>query len=216
MENWSELKLKDICKIKGGKRLPQGHSLTEEITCHPYIRARDIKKGKINIDNFEYIYESTFNKISNFIVNTNDICITIVANIGDVGIITDNLNGASLTENAVKISIFDKEVNHFFLNYLLSSKYYKDYMSLLASGAAQAKLGIYKIENILIRVPRLKTQQKIAAILSAYDDLIETNNQRIATLEAIAQQIYKEWFVRMRFPGWEHTPFHHGIPDGGS
>jgi type I restriction enzyme S subunit len=63
-------------------------------------------------------------------------------------------------------------------------------------------------------MPGLIEQQQIAAILTAYDDLIETNNQRIATLEAIAQQIYKEWFVRLRFPNWEHTPFHHGIPDG--
>ena len=214
MIDWKESKLKNICVVKGGKRLPSGHSLIKEITNHPYIKARDIKKGKIATDSFEYLDDSTFTKISRYIVNVNDICITVVANIGDVGIVTDYLDGANLTENAVKLSKLDKTISPYFVNYLLSSKYYKEYMNLLASGAAQAKLGIYKIENIKIKFPPFEEQQQIAQILTAYDDLIETNNHRIATLEQLAQQIYKEWFVRLRFPNWENTPLHHGIPEG--
>jgi type I restriction enzyme S subunit len=82
------------------------------------------------------------------------------------------------------------------------------------SGAGVPTLNQNHLHYIKIKVHSKEEQQQIAAILTAYDELIETNNQRIATLEAIAQQIYKEWFVRLRFPNWEHTPFHHGIPDG--
>ena len=85
---------------------------------------------------------------------------------------------------------------------------------LYSSGSAQPQLPIRDFNRIKVLLPPLTQQQQIAAILTAYDDLIETNNQRIATLEQLAQQIYKEWFVRMRFPGWEHTSFHHGIPEG--
>ena len=81
------------------------------------------------------------------------------------------------------------------------------------SGAGVPTLNQNHLHKLKIKVHSEKEQQQIAEILSAYDDLIETNNQRIATLEQLAQQIYKEWFVRMRFPGWETTPFHHGIPD---
>lgn len=70
---------------------------------------------------------------------------------------------------------------------------------------------VYSLNGL---IPPFEEQQKIAQILTAYDDLIETNNQRIATLEQLAQQIYKEWFVRLRFPNWENTPLHHGIPEG--
>jgi len=57
-------------------------------------------------------------------------------------------------------------------------------------------------------------QKKIAAVLSAYDDLIENNTRRIVLLEKMAEEIYREWFVRLRFPGHEQTTFHKGIPEG--
>ena len=55
-------------------------------------------------------------------------------------------------------------------------------------------------------LPPLPTQRKIAAILSAYDDLIENNNRRIKLLEEMAQRIYREWFVDFRYPGHEDVP----------
>jgi restriction endonuclease S subunit len=58
------------------------------------------------------------------------------------------------------------------------------------------------------------TQRKIAAILTAYDDLIETNKRRIALLEKMAEEIYREWFVRMRFPGHQEHKFVKGVPEG--
>ena len=66
----------------------------------------------------------------------------------------------------------------------------------------------------LPKLPDLPTQQRIAGILSAYDELIEVNNQRIKLLEETARQLYKEWFVRLRFPGYERTQFVKGLPEG--
>jgi type I restriction enzyme, S subunit len=70
---------------------------------------------------------------------------------------------------------------------------------------------LHKIQVIL---PSLPVQNKIAAILSAYDDLIENNNRRIAILEKMAEELYREWFVRMRFPGHEKAKIIKGIPEG--
>ena len=64
---------------------------------------------------------------------------------------------------------------------------------------------------IFLRVP---TQRKIAAILSAYDELIENNKRRIALLEKLAEEIYREWFVRLRFPGHEKVKVVKGVPHG--
>lgn len=60
----------------------------------------------------------------------------------------------------------------------------------------------------------LSIQRKISAILTAYDDLIETNKRRITLLEQMAEEIYREWFVRMRFPGYRDTKFLKGVPEG--
>ncbi|MGI6587366.1 MAG: restriction endonuclease subunit S [Peptococcia bacterium] len=80
-----------------------------------------------------------------------------------------------------------------------------------ASGRQRADR--YFIEKLKIKIPDLETQKKIADVLSTYDELIENNNRRIEILEKTAEEIYKEWFVRMRFPGYENIKFNKGIPE---
>lgn len=63
-----------------------------------------------------------------------------------------------------------------------------------------------ELAKIYIDLPPLEVQQKIASILSKYDDLIETNTKRIKILEQTAQEIYKEWFVKFKYPGYESVP----------
>ncbi len=70
------------------------------------------------------------------------------------------------------------------------------------------------IERTKLDVPDLPTQKRIADILSTYDDLIENNNRRIVLLEKAAQELYKEWFVRFHFPGYENAKFENGLPKG--
>lgn len=214
MQTLKEYYIKDIATIKSGKRLPKGHSLVDFTTKYPYIKGRDIRNGKIRQDQLQYLTEDTQKKIKRYIVEMNDVCITIVANIGDVGIVPSSLNGVNLTENAIRLTKIKDFVSPQFLCQLLSAKFFKEHMELLAAGAAQSKLGIYKIEKIKVLLPPLATQQRIASILSAYDDLIEVNNQRIKILEETARELYKEWFVRMRFPGYKKAKFVKGVPEG--
>lgn len=82
-------------------------------------------------------------------------------------------------------------------------------------GASNPTLNRNHVHKISVQFPEnLPTQQRIAGILSAYDELIEVNNQRIRLLEDTASQLYKEWFVRLRFPGHEQTKFVKGLPEG--
>jgi type I restriction enzyme, S subunit len=92
-----------------------------------------------------------------------------------------------------------------YLKYSLLDSNAQEQMKLYASGAAQPKLGIYKVESIEIPFPPFPTQCKISAFLSSYDDLLENNIRRIKILEAMAQTIYHEWFVHYRFPGHENV-----------
>lgn len=87
---------------------------------------------------------------------------------------------------------------------------YRDYA--LTSGVPHINLGILK--RFEIALPDLESQCRIADVLSAYDALIENNRRRMALLEDAARQLYREWFVRLRFPGYEHTRMAQGIPEG--
>lgn len=79
-----------------------------------------------------------------------------------------------------------------------------------ASGRQRADLNF--IKRCVVDVPSFENQQKIAGILSAYDELIENNKKRIALLETMAEELYKEWFVRFRFPNYENTEFEKAVP----
>lgn len=81
-----------------------------------------------------------------------------------------------------------------------------------ASGRQRADLGF--IKRIKWNFPPLPTQQKIASILSAYDNLIQNYKKQIEALQTGACELYKEWFVRFRFPGYQNTKFENGIPEG--
>lgn len=80
--------------------------------------------------------------------------------------------------------------------------------------AAQPGLSVGKLAKLSIQVPSLPEQEKISSILSTYDNLIDANNRKIELLEQVAQELYKEWFVRFRFPGHEKTKFENGLPEG--
>lgn len=70
------------------------------------------------------------------------------------------------------------------------------------------------LHELKVRCPDISSQQRIAGTLSAYDDLIENNQRRMSLLEDAAQELYREWFVRLRFPGHEHTRITNGVPEG--
>ncbi|MBR1695120.1 MAG: restriction endonuclease subunit S, partial [Selenomonas sp.] len=90
----------------------------------------------------------------------------------------------------------------------------KIYMQQISKGTTQDNLSLSKITKIKFEVPNYETQIKIADSLSMYDDLIANNNKRIKILEQMAENLYKEWFVRFRFPGYETAEFVDGVPKG--
>lgn len=211
----SVYRIGNICSIKSGKRLPAGFDFSVEPTQYKYIRSRDIKAGKIYLDDVAFIDEEIKKRINKYIINTGDVAITIVANIGDIGYATPDCDGINLTENAVRLTGFDKSIVFSkYLSYYLSQPSMKQYMENLAAGAAQAKLGIYKIEKMKVQLPDVSIQKAVVDIIEKYDNLIEVNIRRIKVLEQMAENLYKEWFVRFRFPGHETAEFENGIPKG--
>ena len=97
-----------------------------------------------------------------------------------------------------------------YICYLLNNSDIAGYVT----GSAQPKLSQGNLNKIKIALPTLPTQQKIASILSTYDTLIENNTKRIRLLEQMAENLYKEWFVRFHFPGHENVEMENGLPKG--
>ncbi len=181
-EGWKVERLGNLAEIKSGKRLPQGYNFSDYPTRHPYIRARDIKHGNIDSNDFAYISDEVYQKLKRYIVDENDILLTIVANIGDVGYVNKSLLGFNLTENAVRLTNYSKRIEPRYLCYYLSQPATKIYMEGLAVGAAQAKLGIYKIETIKVLLPNINIQKDFSRRITLIHTKIDNLNKQITNL----------------------------------
>ena len=107
----------------------------------------------------------------------------------------------------IRVRLNEEKLNPDFANYYFNSKVGRGNVLSIVTGAAVFGIRGSDLSNLKVKFPILDTQKKIASILSAYDDLIENNNQRITLLEEMAAEIYKEWFVRFRFPGYKEAIF---------
>ena len=112
------------------------------------------------------------------------------------------------------LSVKKDKMDSRFLYYIISSKKFTSYLVSQEQGATYPAITPEVIKKAKIKLPPPQTQQKIASLLSNYDKLIENNNKRIKLLESMAEELYKEWFIRLRFPGYESVEIKDGVPDG--
>lgn len=133
----------------------------------------------------------------------------IVGRKGSVGTVYYSEQPFFAIDTAFYIDEVDKNSDINFIYYYLKTLKLEQYNN----DAAVPGLNRNLAHGLKITIPNLIPQEKIANVLSTYDKLIENNNRRIEVLEQTAEEIYKEWFVRMRFPGYENTKFDKGIPE---
>ena len=151
----------------------------------------------ISLDEFESRY-------SHFAVEDGDIVVTSSGTIGKVGRINRRHLPLMMNTSVIRFHpLRGAELDAGFLFSFLRSSLFQQQAMSFAIGAAQPNFGPAHLKQMKMPLPPLPTQRKIGGILSAYDDLIENNLRRIKILEEMAQNLYREWFVKFRFPGHE-------------
>lgn len=208
MSEWNEIRLGDLCTFISRGITPQYVDVGT-----PVINQKCIRNNKVDLSLCKFT--DTTQKIKNEkYVEYGDILInsTGAGTLGRVAIYKHHLDSVS-ADGHVTILHTRGNVNSAYLGYYLHS--IEPLIENLGRGSTnQMELSPTDLKRIKIVLPFLDTQKRIADILSAYDDLIENNNRRIALLEKAAQELYKEWFVRFRFPGYENAKFENGLPEG--
>ena len=156
----------------------------------------------------KHISELGLNNSATQLLHPGDIIISARGTVGEVAQIGKT---AAFNQSCYGLRATDGYSSDY-LYYML--KYQVRYLRSVANGAVFDTIVVKTFDRMKASVPDLPTQARIADILSAYDDLIENNNRRIALLEKAAQELYREWFVRFRFPGHETAKFENGLPEG--
>lgn len=178
-----------------------------------FLNGESINRGTINKEAVNFITEQKYRDIKKGRIARNDILLTTRGNgIGDAAFVTTNDKGL-INAQMLILRADNKDIYAKYLFYYITSNSLQNYILNFASGSAQRQIPIRDLKKIPIYLPKAQAQRNIAAILSAYDELIDNNQRRIALLEKMVEEIYREWFVRLRFPGHEKARIVKGMPE---
>ena len=205
------IRLEDVCELI----VDCPHSTAnDEGIGYPLIRTPNIGKGRLILEGVHRVSEQVYHKRNQRAVpQDDDLIFAREAPAGNVAIIK-NGEKVCLGQRTVLLRPNKALVNPDFLAYYLLAPQQQYGLLGNANGATVAHVNIPTIRNLIISLPPLELQYKVAEILVAYANLIENNQKQIKLLEEAAKRLYKEWFVDLRFPGHETTPIVDGVPEG--
>ena len=175
---------------------------------YPFVQTADVKAAELYLTDYTETYNEKGLEQSK-LWKAGTLCITIAANIADTAILGID---ACFPDSVMGFIPFDGVSNVKFVKYAFDILQ-RDCQKI-SQGTAQDNLSWKKLSTIKFPAPAIETQNKIVDILSVYDDLIANNQKQIKLLEEVAQRLYKEWFVDLRFPGHEDAAIIDGVPEG--
>lgn len=212
--DYPEISNTDIEIIDGdrGKNYPKKEDFNSEGFCL-FLNTGNIKNDKFDFSNCDFISENKDRLLRKGKLTRMDIILTTRGTVGNVAFYHDNILYDNIRLNSGMVIL--RCHNDYLPDYLyqvLKSVNVKKQFELFSSGAAQPQLPIKSLIHIKIPQIDIPSQNQIAEILKSYDDLIENNLRRIELLEKSAELLYNEWFVNLRFPGYENVEIKNGIP----
>ena len=186
----------------------------DEGTGYPLVRTPNIGRGRLIYTGMHRVSLEIYNKRNaRAIPQKDDLIFAREATAGNVALIQEG-EKVCLEQRTVLLRPNKSYVSPAYLTYCLLAPKQQYNLLCTANGATVAHVNLPTIRYLKIDLPGISIQNKIATILSRYDSLIDNYQKQIKLLEEAAQRLYKEWFVDLRFPGYENTPVVDGVPEG--
>lgn len=212
---WDYSTIGEHCAVTSSKRF---HLSDRSETGIPFYCSKEIiqkVKGE-TVSECDYISEDAYNAIKDQygVPEAGDLLITTRGTYGVPYVYNKTDKFYFADGNLTWLKDFDERLCAEYLYYWILSYDGQKQIDAISKGTAQKAVPIALIKNLRIPLPPIDTQRRIAKCLSTYDDIIENNRRQIKLLEEAAQRLYKEWFVDLRFPGYEATPIVDGLPEG--
>ena len=208
---WEKVKLSDCCSsIADGDHQPPPKAESGV----PFVTIANINQfNQFDFSNTMFVPQDYYDQLdAKRKAKAGDVLYSVVGSFG-IPVLAKDFTPFVFQRHIAILRPNEKLVSAFLYYTMLSKDFYAK-ADAAALGAAQRTISLNALRNIEVFLPPIDTQKKIVDILSAYDSLIENNQKQIKLLEEAAQRLYKEWFIDLRFPGWEDTPIVDGVPEG--
>lgn len=202
VSEWKAVSIRELCSSIidcVNKTAP----VVEGPTPYKMIRTTNVRNGRVDVSNVRYVDEGTYMRwVRRGRPQVGDIVLTREAPLGEVGMLRD-ATGVFLGQRLVMYRADPARADQRFLLYAMREASVRSQIRAYGSGSTVEHMRVPDCGELLIRCPEVAEQRRIGALLAAFDDLIEINERRIELLEELARSLYREWFVRLRFPGHE-------------
>ena len=210
MSEWKKVKLGEIAESCLGKMLDADKNRGEY---KPYLANINVRWGSFDTENLS-LMKFEENEDERYGIKYGDLIICEGGEPGRCAIWKEQVPDMKIQKALHRVRPKPGLVDNFYLFYwfLLAGK--RNWIDQYCTGATIKHLPGQKLKEVIVDVPSLATQHRIATILSRYDSLIENYQKQIKLLEETAQRLYKEWFVDLHFPGHENTKIVDGVPEG--
>ena len=208
--SWEYLRADEYCdSVRDGT-----HDTPKQVeTGYKLVTGKHVKNGQIDSTSAYYISEKDYIAINaRSLVEQWDVLMSMIGTVGEVAVVKNHPDYA--IKNLALFKCNGSELKGKWLSYYLRSPEAQGKMSGNQKGSSQQFLSLKQLRELPVPIADEITMQKIVNILSAFDDLIENNQNQIKLLEEAVQRLYKEWFVDLRFPGYEDLKIVDGVPEG--
>lgn len=198
-----KVRLKEVCdRITVGHVGPMADKYTSEGV--PFLRSQNIAPFRLCVDDIKYVPQEFHEKLRKSALRPGDVAVVRTGYPGTACVIPDTFTQLNCADLVVITP--SKELNPHYLTAIFNSAWGVASVAGNLVGVAQQHFNVGAAKELVVSLPPRGVQDRIAAILSAYDDLIENSQRRIKILETMARALYREWFVDFRFPGHENHP----------
>lgn len=212
---WETVKLGDISlNIQTGPFGSQLHQSDYSETGTPVVMPKDLVAGMISERSIARVNEAHVQRLNRHIIQKGDIIYSRRGDVGRCAFATEKNVGWLCGTGCLRVRLDGEKADSKFVFFHLQHPETVGWVEKHAIGSTMLNLNTTILSDVPLSLPPLDTQHHIAMVLSSYDSLIENNQKQIKLLEEAAQRLYKEWFVDLRFPGYENTPVVDRVPEG--
>lgn len=213
--NWEQKVLGDIStSIQTGPFGSQLHQSDYSDEGIPVVMPKDLIRGMVSEESIAQISKEHVERLSKHKIKAGDILYSRRGDVGKCAFASEREIGWICGTGCLKVSVDREKADPQFIFYQLQKAETIGWVINHAVGSTMLNLNTSILSAVPIDVPEIETQRKIVKILSSYDSLIKNNQKQIKFLEEAAQRLYKEWFVDLRFPGYEDVEVVDGVPEG--
>lgn len=206
MSTWEAARVGDIAQLINGDRGKNYPSARHRaLSGIPFINAGHLAGGRVRRDGMDFIPLERYGLLSSGKVEDGDVLLCIRGSVGRWALVTPDVVPGAIASSLVILRPGPLVLPRF-LSYYVASPVGSRLIAASNNGAAQPNVGAQQVAALPIHLPPIEDQERIVAVLGAIDDLIENNRRRVEVMEEMARAIYREWFLKFRYPGHRDVP----------